>query len=316
MLVSRQDIDDEKWNAFVERSPQGYMYHYTWYLDIVCPNWKAIIVKNSQEWLAVMPLNIQQKWGISYILQPLLTQFLGILFKPQDSKMEKTLSDKKDWVTEIISHIPKKVKVFNYNFSPYFDYPLPFYWCKYQLFTRYNYELDLSIGMDKLLENLHTKTRYQIKKNEKDNNVFIEDSCDIEFFIYTQKKTNRHFLNESIFSTITELYKKGYEQKKSTLLLAKSQDKILTGAVFMKDKKSWINLHGSLKNTQESEKRATEILLWKAIQIALESGATRFDFEGSMIEGVERFYRKFGGKPIPYLNIQKNTIPLLKWIKR
>jgi hypothetical protein len=316
MLFKRQDIDDEKWNAFVESSPQGYIYHYTWYLDIVCPNWEAVIVKNSQEWLAIMPLNIKKKWSISYILQPPLTQFLGILFKPQDSKMEKTLSDKKDWVNEIILSIPKKIKLFNYNFSPYFDYALPFYWHKHQLFTRYNYELDLSAGKDKLLENLHTKTRYQIKKAEKENNVVIEVSSDIGSFINEHKKTGRTFLNINILSLITALYEKAYISDKSTLLIAKSQDKILTGAVFMKYKKSWINLYGSLKTHQESQKRPTEILLWKAIEMAIESGAKRFDFEGSMIEGVERFYRKFGGKPVPYLNIQKNHIPLLKWIKK
>lgn len=315
MLLNRQDIDDEKWNTFVERSPQGYIYHYTWYLDIVCPNWKAIVIKNNQEWLAVMPLNIQRKWGLSYIFQPLLTQFLGILFKPQDSKMEKNLSDKKDWITEIINYIPKQVKLFNYNFSPHFDYPLPFYWYKYQLFTRYNYELDLSEGKNRLLENLHTKTRYQIKKTQKENNVVVEVSSDIDAFISEHKKSGRSFLNTNIFSLITDLYKKAYTLNKATLLIAKSEDKILTGTIFMKYKENWINLYGSLKNSQESEKRATEILLWKAIQMAVENGATRFDFEGSMIEGVERFYRKFGGKPVPYLNIQKNTIPLLNWIK-
>lgn len=316
MLFNRQDIDDHQWNTFVERSPQGYIYHYTWYLDVVCPNWKAIIIKNSQEWLAVMPLNIKTKWGIQAILQPLLTQFLGILFVPQSSKTEKALSDKKEWINEIIAYIPPKIKLFNYNFSPYFDYAFPFYWHKYQLFTRYNYELNLSEGIDKLLENLHTKTRYYLKKAEKEQQVQIEISTDLDLLLYEQKKANRNFLTSSILSTVAELYQKAYSHDKATLLIAKSKNKFLTGSIFMKDKDSWINLYGSLKNEQESEKRATEILLWKAIQMATQNKAKRFDFEGSMIEGVERFYRKFGGSPVPYLNIQKNSIPFLKYIKR
>lgn len=316
MLLNREDIDEQRWNAFVEHSPQGYIYHYTWYLDIVCPNWKAIIIKNSQEWLAIMPLNIKKKWGISYIFQPPLTQFLGILFKPQDSKMEKTLSDKKDWVNEIIEYTPKQIKLFNYNFSPHFDYAFPFYWHKYQLFTRYNYELDLTQGVPNLMENLHTKTRYYIKKHQKQQDITIESSSDIEVFIELQKKANRSFVNSYLLDTVRNLYQKAYLQNKTTILLAKAQNKILTGAIFMKEKQNWINLYGSLKNSQESDKRATEILLWKAIEMATENGDKRFDFEGSMIEGVERFYRKFGGKPIPYLNIQKNVIPLLNWIKR
>lgn len=313
MLLDRQDIDEVQWNTFVENSPQGYIYHYTWYLDAVCPNWKAIIVKNSQEWLAVMPLNIQKKWGISYIFQPMLTQFLGILFTPQnDSKPVKYLSDKKEWVNEIIARIPDKVKIFNYNFSPYFDYPLPFYWKKYTLLTRYNYELDLTQGIDKIIENLQPRTRRYIRQVEREQEIIVQNSTDIEKFIVEQKKNQRKFINDRLSSIVAVLYQKAYTQGRAILLTAHSKDKMLTGTLFMQHKESWISLYGSLKNHSESQTKATEILLWKAIKIATENGAKRFDFEGSMIEGVEHFCRKFGGKPVPYLNIQKYGIPFLK----
>jgi hypothetical protein len=46
------------------------------------------------------------------------------------------------------------------------------------------------------------------------------------------------------------------------------------------------------------------LLLWEAIQWAMESGRI-FDFEGSMIEPVERFFRTFGAHQVPILNIHK-----------
>jgi hypothetical protein len=51
--------------------------------------------------------------------------------------------------------------------------------------------------------------------------------------------------------------------------------------------------------------------MWNAIKIASEN-TKRFDFEGSMIENVERFFRSFGAVPIPYYNIKKTNSLLLR----
>jgi len=56
----------------------------------------------------------------------------------------------------------------------------------------------------------------------------------------------------------------------------------------------------------------TSLCMWEAIQFA--AGVTkRFDFEGSMIEPVERFVRAFGAKQYQYFSISKTNgaLPLL-----
>jgi hypothetical protein len=49
--------------------------------------------------------------------------------------------------------------------------------------------------------------------------------------------------------------------------------------------------------------------MWEAIQFA-STVTSAFDFEGSMIKSVERFFRAFGAKPYPYLVISKINSPL------
>jgi hypothetical protein len=49
---------------------------------------------------------------------------------------------------------------------------------------------------------------------------------------------------------------------------------------------------------------AGSLVLWEAIKFAA-TVSEQFDFEGSMIEPVERFFRAFGGTPTPYFSIQK-----------
>ena len=56
---------------------------------------------------------------------------------------------------------------------------------------------------------------------------------------------------------------------------------------------------------------ATSLCMWEAIKFA--STVTRkFNFEGSMIEPVERFFRAFGARQYPYFQISKVNSPLLK----
>ena len=56
-------------------------------------------------------------------------------------------------------------------------------------------------------------------------------------------------------------------------------------------------------------------LLWEAILNAQRKGCTIFDFEGSMIPGVARFFRQFGSTPVPYFSLTKNRLPLpLRWM--
>ena len=49
---------------------------------------------------------------------------------------------------------------------------------------------------------------------------------------------------------------------------------------------------------------ATSLLMWEAIQFAA-TVTKKFDFEGSMIESVERFVRAFGARQIPYFQITR-----------
>ena len=55
---------------------------------------------------------------------------------------------------------------------------------------------------------------------------------------------------------------------------------------------------------------ATSAVMWEAIRYA-SSINTSFDFEGSMIEPVERFVRGFGAKQVPYFHVWKFNSKLM-----
>ncbi|HAV29675.1 MAG TPA: methicillin resistance protein, partial [Saprospirales bacterium] len=84
---------------------------------------------------------------------------------------------------------------------------------------------------------------------------------------------------------------------------------IVAGAYIVRDNHTAYNLMlGTDPNHRHS--RAAEILLWDVIQ-EMSQYVDRFDFEGSMIEGVSQFFKAFGGKQQPYSVISKSKN---KWI--
>jgi lipid II:glycine glycyltransferase (peptidoglycan interpeptide bridge formation enzyme) len=61
------------------------------------------------------------------------------------------------------------------------------------------------------------------------------------------------------------------------------------------------------------------LLVQKSIEKAQQLGCKIFDFEGSMLKGVEKFFRSFGPRLVPYYTVNKAKLPieiLLKFKKR
>ena len=47
--------------------------------------------------------------------------------------------------------------------------------------------------------------------------------------------------------------------------------------------------------------------MWEGIQFAAKKSKC-FDFEGSMIEGIENFVRQFGGEPVVYYELKRLNV--------
>ncbi len=67
--VSHEVIDREKWDKCIDNSTNGLVYAYSWYLDLICDEWNALI-ENDYE--SVFPLPFRKKGFIQYTYQPFL----------------------------------------------------------------------------------------------------------------------------------------------------------------------------------------------------------------------------------------------------
>ena len=60
----------------------------------------------------------------------------------------------------------------------------------------------------------------------------------------------------------------------------------------------------SARNREVEPAGANTLLYWEAIRLAAEVSRV-FDFEGSMVEPIEHYFRGFGGRQTPYFCVTK-----------
>jgi len=87
-------------------------------------------------------------------------------------------------------------------------------------------------------------------------------------------------------------------------LVAKDAEGNTHAAIYIAwDKQTCYYIMGGADENYRSS-GAYSLLLWEAIKTA--SGVCKeFDFCGSMIPSIERFFRSFGGEQVPYFHLKK-----------
>ena len=81
--LTHNQIDTRRWDECIEQSPDALVYAWSWYLDVVHPDWEALV---EDDYETVMPLAGGKKFGINYLFQPFFTQKFGVFGKNKVSE--------------------------------------------------------------------------------------------------------------------------------------------------------------------------------------------------------------------------------------
>lgn len=319
-IIAAKDIDPSQWNQFIEESPEGGIYSLYEYASCVAPNWEAIIVKKDNTWQAVMPFIYTVKWRFRASLLPPFVQYWGISFAPfYTQHTYKQYSEKKKCLQIILDQL-SQYHLYVHQFSPQFDYPLPFHWSGYQIKKRYTYYLSLDYSEDELKRNMSSKLKNIFKKAEK-SHIEIVEIRELKSFIelFHLQRAAGNDISEGRLEVYNQLEKLAswlIHSGKGHVAVAKDQHgMVLAGGLFARFKQKTLYLAGTY-HPDKGQTGASSWLLWKSILKAKQLGDHIFDFEGSMIENIEAFFRRFGAFPIGFLEISKNRLPLIiQWIR-
>lgn len=310
-VLERHQINDGIWDAFIASSPQAAPYGCSWYLDVVWPGWKAIVVIEKDQILAALPFSISKKHGINYVFNPKFSQYVGIFFGAIEKKNATlTFALKKRLVKAIVEALPSEIKVFNIKFAPEFDYPLPFHWAGYELHTRFSYWLDNQTDKLSLFKKFEERTRTYINKAVK-SGLVVSSIPDIDAIVALANERNSYPLEEAL---LKKLWTALRQQKKGIALEVRdATGRLHAGLIYQQFQHKIIHLFSAF-DVELGNQGGMSLAIWKSIETAgLE--VKIIDFEGSMLEPVENFFRGFGTRPVPYLEIKKNSLPKpVRWL--
>ncbi|MCK4441369.1 MAG: GNAT family N-acetyltransferase, partial [Sulfurovaceae bacterium] len=263
--------------------------------------------------VASMPYYKKKKAIFTIITMPKHTQTMGVYIKyPEGQKYEKRLSYEKEVMSSLIEQLPK-VDYFNQSFHYSVTNWLPFYWQGYTQTTNYTYVIEDLSNLESVFQNFNHAKRKNIKKAEK----FLDVKFDLparEF--YDNHKMTLEKQNDKIaysFEHFNRIYTSAYNHNAGRTIYAVDKDDNIHAALFVIwDKNSAYDLISTIDPSFRNSGSAS--LLIKEIIEFLSNETSRFDFEGSMIENVEKSFRQFGAKQKPYFNITKVNSKILKAI--
>jgi len=284
-----------------------------WWLDSVCgvDNWDVIIIEKGGNIFATMPYILVERLKFISIGQPILTQTLGIYFNyPQNQKYYKKLSFEKEMIEKILKQLPKFDK-FSQNFNYKQSNLLPFHWAGFDIKVNYTYAVE-NITIEDLEKNLETDIRRRRRKAF-DVDVEVYESEDIKKFYELNEMT---FIRQNrdipyTFEFIENLYNNCKQNNACKMFFAKNKDGVvIAGNFLIYDENTVYYLMGGI-DPDFKDLGGMDVVQFESIKYALQSGR-KFDFEGSMIESIEKYFRSFGAIQKPYFNISKTNSKLLK----
>ena len=290
--LTHNQINLTKWDATIAEC--GNIYAYSWYLDIVHPDWEALVEDDYQ---SVMPLTGGKKFGINYLYQPYFAQQLGV-FSQHPLSPEKTEA--------FLKAIPSKYRFAEIRLNESNVLSEGFQGIEYHR----NIILDLNQEYKSIRENYHTNTKRNLAKAESINLQLIFNV--IPYHVVALLRDNRgasiEKWGDAEYGTLISLGKTAQNRKAAFILGVNEigDGEILCAALFMKANGRITFLFSGL-NEKGKEKQAMTYLIDQVIQKYAGQPIT-LDFEGSDDENLARFYLGFGGVETKYPSYTFNRL--------
>lgn len=292
--VLHGNIDRKKWDECIARSFNGIAYAYSWYLDIVSPNWDALI---KDDYKSVMPLTWRKKYGIKYLYQPFFTQQLGVFsVEKSDTYLVKNF----------LEAIPKQfqfieINLNTFNLSEFSDIPVK---------ANLTHELDLIESYEIIAKNYSENLKRNLKKaanNKLKMNFVNQPEAVIKLFKQNRGVTISN-LKEADYKTLSVLMEQAIKRGKGQIIhVLNEANDLCAGAFFIESNNKVVFLFSGL--SEEGKKlTAMPFLIDSFIRENAGKNIT-LDFEGSNDANLARFYKSFGSKECFYKRVRINRLP-------
>lgn len=248
---------------------------------------------------------------------PHYTQTQGIWFRPEASDMKyASLLRQRQVICQSFIERLKPYKSFFQHFSYDFTDWLPFYWEGYAQTTRYTYILHDIKDFKGRLAGMSQQTRRNLK-NAEEWNIEVHRGISTDVFLQIPALTfeRQHQRNKQSTEVLRQLIDAARARGQGDLFGGYDAEGHLHAVAFIVWQKSAAYYIAGGSDPIRRSSGAHSLVLWEAIKQVSQHTDT-FDFEGSMLPGVERFFREFGAVQTPYFQITKGQPGLIDRVCR
>jgi hypothetical protein len=282
------------------------IFQQPWWLDAVAPGrWGETTVERDGRVVARLPYVVRGPRRLRTLTMPPLTQTLGPWVERPTAGAARALSNEMEQLTALEAALPL-ADAFTQHFSPTMLNALPFYWAGYRLEVRYTYRLQGLRRREALWDGLRGNIRREVRKARR--RLEIRDDLGLDRFYAVWTKTfARQGLQPSVsIAQLERLDAACAGRNARTMLFASDAANRVHAVIYVVwDRHAAFHLLAGA-DPELRTSGASSMLMWEAI---LRAGAVTdvFDFEGSMLKPVERFFRAFGSHQTPYLRVSRTS---------
>lgn len=288
-IIHNNDIDLDRWDKIISNALNSRIYAHSWYLDILWPDWKGLIVGDYEY---IMPINSNKKFGITYLFQPVYAQQQGI-FPPATPAITE----------QIIRDISEKYKLIEIAFnSMNLIHATP----KQSIIHRKNHILSLNKPYNEIIKACSKHHQRYIRYAKKHNQPVRE--IDLGEFIQFKKNNLNSKAAEKNLQKLQLVTHNIVQRKKGYLLGVYSRyNELVSAALIASNNNRIVYLNGVSSN--EGYKTRAMYCIFNFLFENYAGTNSLLDFEGSEIEGVAKFFEGFGAKPETYPFLKQNNLP-------
>lgn len=289
--IKRKDIDVEKYDDCIENSLQSRIYAFSWYLDIVADNWGVLVLDDYQ---AVMPLPWRKKYGIKYVYPPFWVLELGVFSKKENLNLAlflKVLYKKNIFIESRLNSdnaIKEDDKFLQLK--------------KIQL-------LPIDNEYDVVFKNYRKDRRKDLLKAKKNKlTAKWKDQPDVLLDLFKNNVGKRiSNIKASDYNNLKEVIQTCIKKQKGEVVsVYDASEKVVASGFFLKHNKT-ITILVSSTDFKNRNNGANTFLIDTVINYYCKKAST-FNFGGSSMETIAKYFLSFGSSTYTYQQVSKNFL--------
>lgn len=302
------------YREFSRTEPSLPIFFRDWWLDAAAgPDaWNVALVMKNGQVTAAMPYVSRREYAMRVISQPLLTPMLGPWLRPGKGKPSTNLASEKILMLGLIEQLPAFdhfIQSWHHERTNW----LPFYWKDFRQTTRYTYLLDDISDMSKVWNGFQHNTRGECRKAAYRFKLQIHDDLSLGAFLELNRMT---FAKQGLPVPYSDSFVHRIDAAclergcRKFWIAVDPEGRHHAGFYMVWDETSAYGLMNGA-NPDLRFSGGISLCLWEAIKYAA-TVTQKFNFSGSMLQPVERFFRGFGARQVPYFRITKTPSRLLR----